>query len=81
MGLHFEPYCGSDTKIPDIGLGQGPNVVMGLVHKAGVQPGSSLYFDNLFTSFPLLENLSALKIGGTGTLRKNRLHHVPLPDA
>ncbi|XP_068240225.1 piggyBac transposable element-derived protein 3-like [Palaemon carinicauda] len=25
--LYFEPYCGSDTKIPDIGLGEGPNVV------------------------------------------------------
>lgn len=81
MGLHFEPYCGADTDIIDTGLGQGPNVVMNLAQKAGVQRGSMIYFDNLFTSFPLLQELSSLGIGGTGTLRKNRLYHVPLPDA
>ena len=81
MGLYFEPYCGADTAIPDIGLGQGPNVVMSLTKKADVHRGSAIYFDNLFTSFPLLHQLSDLGIGGTGTVRKNRLHRVPLPDA
>ena len=81
MGLCFEPYCGSDTDIADAGLGQGPNVVMSLVEKAGVLQGSSVYFDNIFTSFPLLQQLSSRGIGGTGTVRRNRLHRVPLPDA
>lgn len=81
MGLYFEPYCGADTDILDIGLGQGPNVVMSLSQKAGVLRGSSIYFDNLFTSFPLLQRLSELGVGGTGTLRKNRLNRVPLPEA
>ena len=32
-------------------------------------PGTDLYFDNLFTSFPLLTDLSKLGIAGTGTMR------------
>ncbi len=79
MGLYFEFYCGADTDISDIGLGH--NVVMSLIEKAGVQRGSELYFDNLFTSFPLLQKLSSLDIGGTGTVRNNKLHRVPLPEA
>ncbi len=79
MGLYFEPYCGADTDISDIGLSQGPNVVMSLIGKAGVQRGSELYFDNLFTSFSLLQKLSSLGIGGTGTVRNNKLHRVLCP--
>ena len=77
-GVFFEPYCGKSTKIHDYGLGQGPNVVLDLVDKANLRPGSRLYFDNLFTSFPLLDELSKQGFGGTGTLRQNRLHQVPL---
>jgi len=73
-----EPYCGKDTLIEDQGAGQGPNVVLDLVGKAGLMEGSHVYFDNLFTSFPLLEQLSELRIGGTGTVRQNRLNRVPI---
>jgi hypothetical protein len=68
----FEPYCGRHTQIEDFGLGQGPNVVLDLVQKAKLAPGSEVFFDNLFTSFPLLEKLSEMGIGGTGTVRQNR---------
>ena len=34
--------------------------------------------DNLFTSFPLLNKLSEMEIGGTGTMRQNRLNNVPI---
>jgi hypothetical protein len=61
-GLWFEPYCGRDTCVEDKGLGQGPNVVLQLVEKTELPPGSELYFDNLFTSFPLLERLSEMNI-------------------
>ena len=30
---HFEPYCGSHTKISDYGLGQGANVVLDIIKK------------------------------------------------
>lgn len=34
--------------------------------------------DNLFTSAPLLDKLSELGVGGTGTVRQNRLNKVPI---
>lgn len=79
FGCYFEPYCGGSTRIPDAGLGQGPNVVLGLVEKMELQPGADLFFDNLFTSFPLLEKLSEKKIAGTGTVRQLRLGNTNLP--
>jgi hypothetical protein len=77
-GVYFEPYCGADTNISDAGLGQGPNVVLDLCEKANLPPGSETYFDNLFTSFPLLDQLSEKQIAGTGTVRQNRLAKIPI---
>ena len=37
-----------------------------------------IFFDNLFTSFDLLERLSERGLGGTGTVRQNRLNRVPI---
>lgn len=39
-----------------------------------MREGSLVYFDNLFTSFPLLQKMSELKMGATGTVRQNRLN-------
>ena len=76
--LWVEPYCGACTNLPDYGLGQGPNVVLGLTDASGLPPGTKIYMDNLFTSLPLLDKLSEKGIGGTGTLRANRLGPIPL---
>ena len=54
--LHAEPYCGVDTDLPDTGLGQGADVVLGLIEKCKVKVGSTVTFDNLFTSLPLLDS-------------------------
>jgi hypothetical protein len=78
--VYFEPYCGRWTNITDAGLGQGPNVVLDLVQKVGLQPGTEVFFDNLFTSFPLLDKLSQMGVAGTGTVRQNRLQKVPIPS-
>ena len=59
-------------------MGQGPDVVLDLVEMAGVCAGSELYFDNLFTSFPLLDKLSIKGIGGTGTVWKNKRNNIPI---
>ena len=56
--LSCEPYCGNSTKIPKVLNNQGPDVVLGLVAKANVSKGSKVFFDNLFTSMPLLDILS-----------------------
>ena len=77
-GVYFEPYCGADTNITDAGLGQGLNVVLDLCEKVNIPPGSEIFFDNLFTSFPLLEQLSEKQIAGTGTVRQNRLAKIPI---
>ena len=77
-GIWFEPYCGRDTNVADEGFGQGPNVVLDLITKAGLKPGSELYFDNLFTSFPLLNKLSNFEMAGTGTVRQNHLNNIPI---
>ncbi len=41
--------------------------------QAGLCEGTLVYFDNLFTSFPLLTRMTEMKIGATGTVRQNRL--------
>ena len=80
FSVHLEPYCGKFTDLPDYGMGQGPNVVAGLVEKGEVCGGTKLYFDNLFSSMPLLDWLSSRGIGGTGTMRMNRVAAIPLPE-
>ena len=53
-------------------------MVLDLVQKAHLPAGSEVFFDNLFTTFPLLDKLSERGIAGTGTVRQNRLHKVPI---
>ena len=36
------------------------------------------FFDNIFTTFPLLDKLSEMGITGTGTVRQNRLFRLPI---
>jgi len=78
--LACQPYGGSSTHIPDYGLGQGPNVVMGLTEQYGLLPGSKVYADNLFITMDLLEHMGDRQLGITGTMRQNRLVGVPLPS-
>ena len=66
--LHAEPYCGVDTDLPDTGLGQGADVVLGLIEKCEVKAGSTVTFESLFTSILLLDELTELGTGALGTL-------------
>ena len=43
-----------------------------------VKAGSTVIFDNLFTSLPLLDELTDLGIGALGTLRQNHFHGAPV---
>lgn len=80
--LHVEPYCGKSTKITQYPeFGQGGSVVLGLLEACDFQEGTELYFDNLFSSVALLEELTKRKMKATGTLRENRVgKHLDLPD-
>jgi hypothetical protein len=46
--------------------------------QAKIVPGSEVYFDNLFKSFPLLDKMSEKGIAGTGTVRQNWLQNVEI---
>ena len=78
--VHLEPYCGASTQLAKSSMGQGPDVVKGLLEKADVSPGSHIYFDNLFTSLPLLVWMSEKGLGGTGTMTQTRMIAIPLPS-
>jgi len=78
--LACQPYAGAKTKIPDVGLGQGPNVVYGLPDQFGLSPGSKIACDNLFTNFDLLDHAAEREWGVLGTVRQNRIVGVPLPS-
>jgi Transposase IS4 len=78
--LAVQPYAGATTHIPDFGLGQGPNVVMGLSLQYGLKPGTKICIDNLFTSMDLLDHMGEKGYGVTGTLRQNRIFGIPLPN-
>ena len=66
--------------MPDIGLGQGADVVLGLIEKSEVKAGSTVTFDNLFTSLPLLDELAELGIGALGTPLQNCFHGTPVAN-
>ena len=57
-----------------IGLGQGAYVVSGLIEKCEVKAGSTVISGNLFTSLPLLDELTELGICALGTLRQDHFH-------
>ena len=80
--IHIEPYAGSFTQLPDYGLGQGPNVVLGLVEKSPqiVRSSTKIVCDNLFTSIPLAVKLSEKGMGLLGTVNANRLVSTPIFD-
>ena len=77
--LHCQPYGGASTAIKQYGLGQGPDVVLGLSEQFGLVQGTRVFVDNLFTSMDLLEHMGDRGLGVTGTVRLNRLHGIPLP--
>ena len=54
--------------MPDTGLGQNADVGLGSVEKCEVKAGSTVTFANLFTSLPLLDDLTGLGISALGTL-------------
>ncbi|KAF2890718.1 hypothetical protein ILUMI_15455, partial [Ignelater luminosus] len=59
--------------------GLGAAVILELESRLPKELGPyNFYFDNFFTSLPLLSALSENKTGGTGTIRGNRLAKCPI---
>ncbi|KAL3219342.1 hypothetical protein MRX96_030487 [Rhipicephalus microplus] len=76
----FEIYQGkgTGTSAEHKHLGLGGSIVMRLVEGLPKQENFKLYFDNYFTSIPLLQELKEMGIWAIGTIRSNRLQGCPL---
>ncbi|XP_055910542.1 piggyBac transposable element-derived protein 3-like [Eupeodes corollae] len=62
-------------------MGLGAAVILELHSRLPPELGPyNLYFDNYFTGFPLLKYLRDQNVGGTGTVRENRLENCKLPS-
>ena len=66
--------------MPDTGLCQGADVVLGLIEKCEVKAGSTVTCDNFFTSFLLLHELTEFRLGALGTIRKNCFYGAPVAN-
>lgn len=78
----IEPYQGAKTRLSGKyrSYGLGPSVVLeycDLLSKLQPLP-YHLFFDNFFTTIPLMEILLMRKIKATGTIREDRLMKCPL---
>jgi hypothetical protein len=67
----FEIYSGKGSAAADNNLGMGGIVVINLLRIVDDLPNHSIYFDNLFTSIPLIVYLRERGIFATGTVREN----------
>ena len=54
--------------------------MLGLIDKFEVKAGSTVKFDNLFTSLPLLDEVTELRIDALGTLWQNNFHGAPVAN-
>lgn len=77
--IYGELYQGASTGNTHPELGVGASVVLDLISKLP-QGSYSFYFDNFFTSLPLLDELQKVGHDGTGTIRAHRTEKAPLKD-
>nr|CAI5843335.1 unnamed protein product [Callosobruchus analis] len=80
--VHFDPYQGSSSTLPeqysDLGLGSAVVLQYADVLQRMPYGPFHLFFDNYFTSLSLLKELGARNMKGTGTIRENRIPECPL---
>ena len=51
------------------------------LHERKINLPYNIYFDDLFTLFPLLKELADRNYGATGTIRKNRCEDCPIKSS
>ena len=54
--------------------------MLGLIEKGKVKAGSTVTFNNLFTSLPLLDKLTGLWIDVLGPLQQNRFYGISVAN-
>lgn len=82
--LWFDPYQGQSAMIPSAykQFGLGGSVILrfaDILQKREPTLHFHLFFDNFFTSIPLIHELSNRGLKATGTIRENRTSKCPLP--
>ncbi|KAE9542435.1 hypothetical protein AGLY_003296 [Aphis glycines] len=85
FAYNFEFCSGQENnsesrKASEPDLGASANVVMRLSRVIPNNQNFKLFFDNYYTTLPLLVYLKKKKILSLGTVRRNRLKNVMLPD-
>lgn len=79
----FDVYCGKkpneteDTK----GIPLGAKVVLDLLKNLPDPSKNEIFFDNYFTTYPLMVYLKRKNINATGTVRENRLQKCPIMES
>lgn len=80
----FKVYSGSgkqtDLLSDEPNMGETANVVTRLTRNVPRDVNHILYFDNFYTSLPLVTHLAKEGIYSLGTVRVNRLRNAKLPD-
>lgn len=81
---NFEIYTGQENDdnkrlATEENLGASSNVVVRLLRNVPRNNNYRVYFDNYYTSIPLLYQLSKSGILSLGTVRKNRIPNCPAP--
>ena len=74
----FDLYCGKETRPELQGKPLGSRVVLDMVSAVEDPKSHCLFFDNFFTSRPLLSELKSKGMRATGTVRENRMEKCPL---
>lgn len=82
---NFEMYSGQenaekDRLINELDLGASANVVVRLTRIVPKNLNYRIYFDNYYTSIPLLVYLAKQGIHSLGTVRRNRVPNCKFPD-
>ena len=79
---NFDLYCGKATNMEENSdLLLGSKVVLNMLSVVENPHSYTVFFDNLFTDYPLLVHLRNLGFQATGTMRENRLSKCPLKDS
>lgn len=78
----FEVYSGQENIVADDepDLGASANVVVRLSRSVPSNENYRIFFDNYYTSLPLIEYLAKRGILSLGTIRRNRIPNCKLPE-
>jgi hypothetical protein len=81
--IQCEHYQGAKTgtaRNSILELGVGGSAVCDLISKLQGDKKYNIYLDNFLTSLRLIAHVSNMGFGCTGTIRRNRIEHAPLPS-